>query len=100
MPVPHRRSAMPAPHRRRFLQTGAVAAGLVTGGLTPPARLEADDDKALRFRLGIVTYNVAKDWDVPTILKVCKAVGLSPVELRTTHKHGVEPTLSKDQRQE
>src|SRR4029077_9290915 len=36
--------------------------------------------------------------DVPTILKVCKSVGLSPVELRTTHKHGVEPSLSKDER--
>jgi sugar phosphate isomerase/epimerase len=87
---------MPAPHRRRFLQAGAVAAGLVVA--TP--RLEAAGDKAPRFRLGIVTYNIAKDWDVPTILKVCKAVGLSPVELRTTHKHGVEPTLSKERRQE
>jgi sugar phosphate isomerase/epimerase len=86
---------MPAPHRRRFLQAGAAVAGLVATA----DRLEADD-KAPRFRLGIVTYNIAKDWDVPTILKVCKAVGLSPVELRTTHKHGVEPTLSKEQRQE
>ena len=25
--------------------------------------------------------------------------GISDVELRTTHKHGVEPSLSKDQRQ-
>src|SRR5262249_13664892 len=32
--------------------------------------------------------------------KVCKSVGLSPVELRTSHKHGVEPSLSKDQRQD
>jgi len=76
---------MPAPHRRRFLQAGAAAAGFVAAG----SRLEAADDRAPPFRLGIVTYNVAKDWDVPTILKVCKAVGLSPVELRTTHKHGV-----------
>jgi sugar phosphate isomerase/epimerase len=93
---------MPAPHRRRFLQAGAAAAAGLAAirGLTPPARLEAADDKAAQFRLGIVTYNVAKDWDVPTLLKVCKAVGLSPVELRTTHKHGVEPSLSKAQRQE
>ncbi len=87
---------MPVPHRRRFLQAGAaVAAGLAA----PAARLEAAD-KAPQFRLGIVTYNIAKDWDLPTILKVCKAVGVSPVELRTTHKHGVEPSLSKDQRRE
>ncbi len=93
---------MSAPHRRHFLQAGAaLAAAAAVTGLTPPARLEAADDrKAPKFRLGIVTYNIAKDWDVPTIVRVCKAVGLSPVELRTTHKHGVEPSLSKDQRKE
>ena len=88
---------MPVPHRRRFLQTGA---GLMAiRGLTSPARLEAAD-KTAQFHLGIVTYNIAQSWDVPTILRICKAVGLSPVELRTTHKHGVEPSLSKEQRQE
>jgi sugar phosphate isomerase/epimerase len=58
-----------------------------------------DSTKPL-FRLGIVTYNIAAHWDVPTILKVCKSVGLSPVELRTTHKHGVEPSLTPTQRRE
>jgi sugar phosphate isomerase/epimerase len=85
--------------RRRFLQaTGALATGAAAGpAVASPANAE---DKPLKFRLGIVTYNIARDWDVPTILKVCKGVGLSPVELRTTHKHGVEPSLSKDQRKE
>jgi sugar phosphate isomerase/epimerase len=87
---------MPVPHRRRFLQVGAALAA----GLAVTPRLEAADTRAPKFRLGIVTYNIAKDWDVPTIIKVCKAVGVSPVELRTTHKHGVEPSLSKDQRRE
>jgi sugar phosphate isomerase/epimerase len=45
-----------------------------------------------------VTYNVAKDWDLPTLLKVCKSAGIAAVELRTTHKHGVEPTLGKSER--
>src|SRR5262249_20402874 len=31
-------------------------------------------------------------------LDVCKKTGLTACELRTTHKHGVEPTLSPDQR--
>jgi sugar phosphate isomerase/epimerase len=48
----------------------------------------------------MVTYNVAATWTVPTILKVCKATGISPVELRTTHKHGVEPSLTKEQRKD
>lgn len=83
-------------NRRRFLQTsGALAAGLAIPGAAPAA-----DSSTPRFRLGIVTYNIAAQWDVPTILKVCSSVGLSPVELRTTHKHGVEPSLNKEQRTE
>lgn len=80
--------------RRSFLTT----AGLGAAAATAPVRAAEAKDKPLKFRLGIVTYNIAAAWDVPTILKVCKYVGLSPVELRTTHKHGVEPSLSKDQR--
>jgi sugar phosphate isomerase/epimerase len=34
------------------------------------------------------------------LLRVCKNAGISPVELRTTHKHGVEPSLSKEQRKD
>jgi sugar phosphate isomerase/epimerase len=52
------------------------------------------------MKLGIVTYNIAKDWDLPTILKVCETVGLEGVELRTTHAHGVEVTLSAAERRE
>src|SRR5262249_60541708 len=46
------------------------------------------------------TYNIAARWDLPTILRVCRDVGLAAVEFRTTHKHGVEPSLSKEQRRE
>jgi len=50
------------------------------------------------MKLGIVTYNIANDWNLDTIIKNCKDVGLSGVELRTTHAHGVEPSLNKTQR--
>lgn len=50
------------------------------------------------MRLGAVTYNVLKDWDVETIIRNLEAAGFEAVELRTTHKHGVEPSLSADQR--
>ncbi len=50
------------------------------------------------MKLGIVTYNIAKDWDLPTILEVCESVGLAGVELRTTHAHGVELSLSAAER--
>ena len=50
------------------------------------------------MKLGAVTYNVLKDWDVDTIIKNLEAAGFEAVELRTGHKHGVEPTLTPEQR--
>ena len=81
--------------RRRFLgSAGALAAAGAVQADTPRA------EHPLKYRLGIVTYNIAAAWDVPTILRVCRAVGLAAVELRTTHRHGVEPTMSADARRE
>lgn len=84
------------PSRRQFVATSA-ALGLAN---SIPADEPKIEKKSLRFKLGMVTYNVAAQWDLPTILKVCKAVGIAAVECRTTHKHGVEPTLNADQRAE
>ena len=50
------------------------------------------------MKLGLVTYNMAKDWDVPTIIERCVETGFSGVELRTTHAHGVEVELSTSER--
>lgn len=50
------------------------------------------------MRLGAVTYNVLKDWDIETIIRNLEATGFEAVELRTTHKHGVEPSLSTQER--
>lgn len=86
--------------RRTFLLTAAAAgtsfaspgeagrAGHVTTGATAPST----------FKLGIVTYNIAKDWDVPTIIKNCAETKFEGVELRTGHAHGVEITLGARQR--
>jgi len=90
---------MTSVNRRRFLRaTSGLAASGIAASVS--ALTKADDKPRLNYRLGIVTYNIAAHWDIPTILKVCQQVGLSPVELRTTHKHGVEPSLSKAQRRE
>jgi sugar phosphate isomerase/epimerase len=51
-------------------------------------------------KLGIVTYNIAAAWDLPTIISVCEEIGLQGVELRTTHAHGVEVGLSPAERQD
>lgn len=50
------------------------------------------------MRLGLVTYNLARDWDVPTLIERCRKTGFEGVELRTTHAHGVETTLSEAER--
>ncbi len=44
--------------------------------------------------LGAVTYNVLKDWDVNTIVRNLQAAGFEAVELRTGHKHLIEPTIN------
>src|SRR3954452_15369036 len=52
------------------------------------------------LQLGTITYNIAKDWDLPTILKRLEALKYEGVELRTTHAHGVEVGLTPRQRRE
>jgi sugar phosphate isomerase/epimerase len=52
------------------------------------------------MHLGLVTYNLAKDWTVETIVKNCEATKFEGVELRTSHAHGVEVSLSAAQRAE
>lgn len=50
------------------------------------------------MHLGLVTYNLARDWDLDLLLQRCAETGLESVELRTTHAHGVEPTLGAAER--
>lgn len=52
------------------------------------------------MKLGIVTYMWGAEWDLPTLIKNCADTGFEGVELRTTHKHGVEVSLTPDQRRD
>jgi sugar phosphate isomerase/epimerase len=61
---------------------------------------EVSGKGASKMKLGSVTYNIAKDWDVATLIKNFEATGFEGVELRTTHAHGVEVALSKGERAE
>ena len=47
---------------------------------------------------GLVTYRWGKDMDLPTLIDTCEKSGLTGVELRTEHRHAVEPALSKAER--
>jgi len=52
------------------------------------------------MRLGLVTYNWGRDWDLDTLISNCEQTGFAGVELRSTHQHGVEPSLNRDQRRD
>src|SRR5712691_698573 len=51
------------------------------------------------MQLGAVTYNVFKDMDLETLIRTLETTGYQAVELRTGHKHGVEPGISEAERQ-
>src|SRR5262245_4026828 len=73
--------------RRDFLSTVAALPGVAA--IQPPQNPRPPAARTA-LKLGTVTYLIAKDWDVPTIIKNLTEVGMDGVELRTTHKHGVE----------
>jgi sugar phosphate isomerase/epimerase len=52
------------------------------------------------MKLGMVTYQVAKDWIVDEMIEMCVKTGFEGVELRTTHAHKVELDMDYQARQE
>jgi sugar phosphate isomerase/epimerase len=91
-------------HRRHFLKAATLGAGLASLDAASSFAAEKTDPatgaKKSRLRLGTVTYNLAKDWDVETIIRNCEEAKFEGVELRTTHAHKVEVELTKAQRAE
>lgn len=90
-------------NRREFLKTAGLTLGTAGFSSSPTFAAETTQPPSFisrpsKMKLGIVTYNIAKDWDVPTIIKHCAEAKFHGAELRTTHAHGVEVTLSKSQR--
>jgi sugar phosphate isomerase/epimerase len=89
--------------RRSFLQTAAVSASAV---ILPSYALAAEKPKKGTvitlnknpLKLGLMTYRVAMKWDIDTIIKNLTETKYEHIELRTTHAHGVEVTLSAAER--
>jgi sugar phosphate isomerase/epimerase len=82
--------------RGSLLAVAGLAAGPAAPGNDNPA---GGRKKAHKMKLGMVTYNLAKDWDLDTVIERCEATGFEGVELRTTHAHKVESNLSQEQRE-
>ncbi len=97
-------SAAPRTDRRTFLRSASLALGAAASASVVSHAAEAAAPGPATgqssYHLGLVTYNLAKDWDVPTIIKNCEQTGFEGVELRTTHAHKVEVELSKAARAE
>ncbi|HUR46803.1 MAG TPA: sugar phosphate isomerase/epimerase family protein [Candidatus Saccharimonadales bacterium] len=87
--------------RRSFLRKSALSASLL-GALpalaAPASRAPSFVTRKPTMHIGMVTYNLAQDWDVDTIIKNCQAAQFEGVELRTSHAHKVEVNLSKEDR--
>ena len=83
--------------RRSFLQKSMVAG--VGLSLVNPLSVLAMVKKP-KMKLGLVTYQWGKDWDLPTLIANCEETGFLGVELRTQHAHGVEISLSAGERAE
>lgn len=92
--------------RRMFIQTSAISASaMMLPFIGQSAEKEKKLDNSIKLnenplKIGLMTYTLGKDWDIETIIKNCTEAGWKSVELRTTHKHGVEVTLSAAQRVE
>jgi sugar phosphate isomerase/epimerase len=85
--------------RRDFLRHSGCAGGaaVLAGPLGRMAAL-AQSKPGSRMRFGLVTYLWGQHWDLPTLISNCEQSEVLGVELRTTHKHGVERDLNAQQR--
>lgn len=83
--------------RRNFIQKSIIA-GVGLAALNPLTAMAKAEKPGMK--LGLVTYQWAKDWDLPTLIANCTKTGVLGVELRTEHAHGVETKLTAAQRKE
>ncbi len=91
--------------RRNFINAAAISATAIVlpGFAAASARQNEKSAFSLNknpLKLGLMSYLVGQSWDIETIIKNLHETKYEHVELRTTHKHGVEVSLSKQQRSE
>ncbi len=83
--------------RRSFIQKSLIAGAGIA--LFDPFSVQAMTKKS-KMKLGLVTYQWGRDWDLPTLIANCEKTGLLGIELRTEHAHKVETNLTAAQRAE
>jgi sugar phosphate isomerase/epimerase len=91
---------------RRLFMGGSLAAsaGLVFSGCGnldsshKASGLTAEQKRGMRF--GLVTYMWGAEWNLETLITNCEKAKIYGVELRTQHKHGVDPDINDLRRRE
>jgi sugar phosphate isomerase/epimerase len=89
--------------RRNFLKTAALATTATIVPINAHSSIQAKqkDPNSLNpnpLKIGLMTYMMGAKWDIETIIKNLGEAGYKTAELRTTHAHGVEVTLTPAQR--
>jgi len=91
-------------NRRDFFKRSVlVSSGLTVGSVAAESQgkeVKVSTTTRPLLKLGLMSYNLARNWDIETIIKNCAEARFQHVELRTTHAHKVEVDLSKAQRKE
>lgn len=92
--------------RKKFLKATGLAgtAAIVHGFIRAPEERQMHSAPVTLnkdpLKIGLMTYLLGSKWDIEKIIYNCTAAGFQSVELRTTHAHGVEVSLSASQRAE
>jgi sugar phosphate isomerase/epimerase len=85
--------------RRTFAASSAAAlAACAMPRLALAGPLQAASEPAMQF--GLVTYLWGKDMSLPELIATCEKSQVLGVELRTQHRHAVEPALTAREREE
>ncbi|MFZ1291625.1 MAG: TIM barrel protein [Melioribacteraceae bacterium] len=81
-------------NRKEFIKYLSISSGALFSGY----KLFSNDDAQNFMKLGLVTYQWGKDWDIPTLIKNCTNAGIFGVELRVEHAHGVDIKITSAER--
>ena len=83
--------------RRGFMAVSALAA---TSGAWAESLRRSMGSLIATPRFGMVTNLWGRDLQLADLISACESSQLEGVELRTTHAHGVEPTISEKEARE
>lgn len=91
--------------RRKFIKAAALTSAtaivpIAAQCVTVSRKKEPFTPNPNPLKIGVMTFSIAKEWDIETIIKNLTETKYQTVELRTTHAHKVEVDLTPSQRVE